>query len=398
MLAAGAVAAIAATALLAGSAFRGGGDASAAPLTRQLVRFGLAELDAGRQTGEPTHYARAEDALRKALERAPDDVEALVGLASLANARHRFREGLRLARRAHRLAPETAIVYAAIGDSLIELGRYRQAFAAFDRLGELKPGVASYSRTSYARELVGQTDSAIIAMQLAVDAAGGSGEPAAWAETQLGKLFFSQGRLAEAAIRYRRALALFPGYVHAVDALARVEGAKGRLKIAIALERQAVESTPLPQFVGFLGDLYRANHQPRLARVQERLVGAIDRLFVANRVATDLELAFFNVDHGIRLQESVARARRARRDRPSIEADGVLAWALARTGRCGEALRFSRRALRLGTRDASKYFQRGMIERCLGREDRARRWFRRALETNPHFSVSWAPVARRALS
>jgi len=91
-------------------------------------------------------------------------------------------------------------------------------------------------------------------------------------------------------------------------------------------------------------------------------------------------------------------ARAAYRDRPSIEGDDVLAWALARNGRCVEALRYSKRALRLGTLDAPKFFHRGMIERCLGHGAEARRWFRRSLALNPHFSVLWAPAARRYAS
>jgi tetratricopeptide (TPR) repeat protein len=395
ILLAGAVAAIVATALLAGGALRTGGDASAAPTSRQLVRLGFRELDAARRTGEPSHYSRADEALTRSLAQRPDDPEALVGLASLANSRHRFRQGLALARRAQRLAPDTAVVYAAIGDSLVELGRYDEAFRTFDRLADLKPGLTAYARVSYARELLGETKPAIDALQLAVDASGGAGEPAAWAHTQLGKLYFSRGRDAAAGREYRLALAISPGYVHALDALARVEAADGRLARAIALERQAVAQTPLPQFVGFLGDLYRANGQPRLAREQARFVDALDRLFVANGVATDLELALYNVDHGVRLRESAARARRALRERPSVEAEGTLAWALARTGRCGEARRYSQRALRLGTLDAPKFFQRGMIERCLGHRRAARTWFRRALRTNPHFSLVWAPVAWR---
>jgi Flp pilus assembly protein TadD len=75
----------------------------------------------------------------------------------------------------------------------------------------------------------------------------------------------------------------------------------------------------------------------------------------------------------------------------------VLAWALARNGRCAEAEHFSRRALRLGTRDALKFFHRGMIERCLGNSDEARSWFGRALALNPNFSLRWAPVAREAV-
>jgi tetratricopeptide (TPR) repeat protein len=388
------VAAVAATALLTGGAVRSEDGAEAAPTGRQLVRLGLRELDTARRTGEPSRYGRAEAALQRALQVNADDVEALVGLASLEAARHRFRESLALARRAQRLSPDTAVAYAATGDALVELGRHDEAFRAFDRFAELKPGFSAYSRISYARELLGRTDGAIEAMSLAVDAAGGRGEPAAFALTQLGKLHFSRGRLAQAGREYRRALATVPGYVHALDALAQVEGARGRFRSAIRLERRAVEQAPLPQFVGSLGDLYRAAGRPAAAREQYALVGAIDRLFAANGVSTDLELALFNVDHGIRLRESLRRARSAQAARPSIEADGVLAWALARNGRCVEARRYSRSALRLGTVDAPKLFHRGMIERCLGRPAEARSWFRKALRTNPHFSLRWAPVAR----
>jgi tetratricopeptide (TPR) repeat protein len=391
------VAAIAATALLLGGALRSDDRASAAPTTRQLVRFGLRELDAAR-TGDPARYARAERALRQALAAEPNDVHALIGLASLANSRHQFLAGLNLARRAQRVSPETALTHAVAGDSLIELGRYDEAFATFDRLSELKPGFASYSRTSYALELLGQVGPAITAMTLAADAAGGQGEAAAFARVRLGKLHFSVGRLAAAAREYRAARRAVPGYVDALDGLAHVAAARGQLRTAIRLERRAAERSPLPQYVGALGDFYRAAGKPRLAREQYELVGAIDRLYAANGVATDLELALFNVDHGIRLRESLARARRARSERPSIEADGVLAWALARNGRCGEALRYSKRALRLGTLDASKFFHRGMIERCLGRNAEAKRWFSRALRLNPYFSVLLAPVARRAAS
>jgi hypothetical protein len=38
-----------------------------------------------------------------------------------------------------------------------------------------------------------------------------------------------------------------------------------------------------------------------------------------------------------------------------------------------------------------------MIERCLGRTAEGNRFLRRALALNPHFSLLWAPVARRAL-
>ena len=65
-------------------------------------------------------------------------------------------------------------------------------------------------------------------------------------------------------------------------------------------------------------------------------------------------------------RRSRSRAPRAP-TRPSIYGDDVLAWALARNGRCGEALALleALAPARHEGRDAL-YFHRGMIERCLG--------------------------------
>jgi tetratricopeptide (TPR) repeat protein len=428
--AAGAAAVLAAAALLLGSAFRG--SSAAAPLppagsadrlqagfalgdTAALVvslqhelesrpddahawgLLGLAYQQRAREAADPSYYSKSEGALRRALRLAPDDLVATSGLASLALSRHRFREALRLARQAHALSPTTAQTYGLLGDAELELGRYRQAFADFDRLAGLKPSLAAYSRVSYARELLGSPGEAIAAMRQALDSATGEAEPTAWTRVQLGKLYWSTGRLDAAADQYRAALAVFPGYVHALDALAQVEGARGPLAHAIALERRAVAQTPLPQFVGYLGDLYAASGRHALARRQYALVDVIGRLFVANGVKTDLETALFRTDHGIRLRETLDLARLARNERPSIDGDDVLAWALERNGRCDEALRYSKLSLRLGTKDALKLFHRGMIERCLGKTAAGNAYLRRALALNPYFSLLWAPVARRAL-
>jgi Flp pilus assembly protein TadD len=81
-----------------------------------------------------------------------------------------------------------------------------------------------------------------------------------------------------------------------------------------------------------------------------------------------------------------------------VETLAILAWANERNGRCLEARRWSEQALALGTQDATMFFHRGMIERCLGRDATAADWFRRALDLDPAFSVHWAPVAARFAS
>jgi tetratricopeptide (TPR) repeat protein len=359
-----------------------------------LALLGLAYEQRARETADPSYHPRAGVALRRALALEPRSALATSGLASLALSRHRFRDALVLARRALAL-DRTARNYALLGDALVELGRYDEAFSTFDTMVQLEPALPSYARVSYALELQGRLREARAAMRAAVDSSGGEPEALAWSNVQLGKLYFSTGDLASAERSYREALAAFPGYAFALDGLASIHAARGRYDRATALERRAAARVPLPQFVAALADLYRAAGKPALARRQVELMGAIQQLLSANGVRTDLELAQFDVDHGVRVGEAVALARVARRDRPSIDADDTLAWALARNGRCGEALSYSRRALRLGTRDALKFFHRGMIERCLGHGGEARAWFGRALALNPHFSPVWAPVARR---
>jgi tetratricopeptide (TPR) repeat protein len=362
-----------------------------------LDLLGLAYQQRARETGDAAYYSKSEGVLERALALHPNDLLATSGLGSLALSRHRFRGALVLGRRARAISPTTARNYGVIGDALVELGRYPAAFRAFDRFAELRPGLAAYARVSHARELLGDVPGAIEAMKLAVEAGTGQGEAEAWTRVQLGKIYWSVGRLTAAASAYRTALRVFPGYPYALDALARVEAAQGRLAPAIALEQRATALIPLPQYVGQLGDLYRAAGRPQLARRQYALIDVIQRLLVANGVKTDLETALFDVDHGVGLPHALALARRARAERPSIDGDDVLAWALARNGRCGEALRHSRNALRLGTRDALKVFHRGMIERCLGNRAAGDAFLHRALALNPHFSVLWSPVARKTL-
>ena len=278
-----------------------------------------------------------------------------------------------LGRKAHAISPTTALNYGITGDALVELGRYPAAFEAFDTMATLRPGLSSYARVSHGLELLGRVPEAIETMKLAVAAAAGQGEPEAWTRFQLGKLYWSIGRVAAAERQDRAALRVFPGYHYALDALSRIEAAKGHNRAAIALEQQAVDRIPLPQYVAQLGDLYRVERPGRRRRSKQyALIGVIERLLVANGVKTDLETALFDVDHGIRLPAALALARTARAERPSIDGDDVLAWALYRNGRCGEALGHSKQALRLGTRDALKLFHRGMIERCLGDREASR--------------------------
>src|SRR5439155_3076087 len=122
-----------------------------------LDLLGLAYQQRARETGDPSYYAKSRGVLRRALQLAPRDLDATSGLASLALSRHRFGLALELGRHALALSPSTARNHGVVGDALVELGRYREAFRAFDTIARLKPGISSYARVAYARELLGNT-------------------------------------------------------------------------------------------------------------------------------------------------------------------------------------------------------------------------------------------------
>jgi tetratricopeptide (TPR) repeat protein len=394
VLLAGVVAAIAATTLLVGGAFRGEDVGLAAPTTKQLVRAGLEEQQRARRTGDPSHYTRSERALRQVLAADSNDVHALIGLASLANTRHHFREGLVLARRVQGLSPDMALAYGVMGDALIELGRYEAGFDAYDRMVALKPSIAAYARVAQARSLLGENAGARDAIGLALDAAVDAGTRA-WAYVELGRLDRGELRFQAAARRFRQALAISPGNPLALEALAETEGARGNLRGAISLQRRAVAGRFSPEFAASLGDLYAVAGKHASAHRAFAQVEAQERRLAANGVDTDLDKAMFNLEHGIDLRGALELARRGHARRPGVEANEVLSWALVRNRRCKEAIPYSNNALRFP--DGHRYFHRAMIERCLDREGTAQRLFRKALATDPNFSPIWARFARRQL-
>src|SRR5205809_319461 len=75
--------------------------------------------------------------------------------------------------------------------------------------------------------------------------------------------------------------------------------------------------------------------------------------------------------------------------RHSVLVADALAWALYTNGKYAEARTYSVRALALGTRNASFWFHRGMIERALGHRAAGRDALARALEINALFSIRW---------
>jgi tetratricopeptide (TPR) repeat protein len=360
--------------------------------------LGIAYLQKVRENGDPAYYTRADAALTKALALTPTDFRALTGAGALALARHQFQVALTLGQQAQAQNPYNASADAIVGDAHIELGQYPEAFDTFNHMVNLRPDLDAYARISYARELSGDRAGAVTAMQQAAEAGGSVGEATAWARVQLGNLYYDQGQTAEAGQTYQAALEAWPNYAYAEAGLANVWAAMGNTTQAISMYTQVVNTYPLPQFVISLGDLYAVTGQaPAAARTYD-LVDAEEKLYIANGVDVDAELALFDADHNRQLPEALARARADYVRRPSVTVADMLAWTLYQSGDYAEAQQTMRQALHLGTRNALMFYHAGLIAYQLGQTAEAANYLEQAVTLNPHFSLLYADRARQLLA
>ena len=356
-----------------------------------LVNVGLAALDSARRTADPALYAEASDAVSKARRAAPDDIRTLVPAGLLALARHDFEGALHLARQARTLAPLAVDPLGVEIDALVELGRYDEALTRADLMVARRPNLSSLSRLSYVLELRGDPEAALDTMQQAVAAAGRE-QDGAYVLALLGDLHVQAGRLDAASGAYERALASHPGQPQAELGSARVLAYQGDLGGAARRLAALTDRIPLPDAVALYADVLAASGDETRAAEQRALVRAIEGL---NRsqggIAVELELARFEVDHarltGGDPAAAVELATAARRARPTIFADDILAWALRQAGRPADALPHAVSATRFGTADASIWFHLAAIEADLGKVDEARGHLQRSRAISPHLPL-----------
>ena len=160
----------------------------------------------GRRGSRATRVSRleAERALKQVLHDEPLEYQTRRMLGAVYLSEHRFREAILEAERARDQRPRDDWNYGVIGDGHLELGEYDEAFAAFQRMMDLRPTAGAYARAAYALELQGRLEAALRAMQLSTDATPPNDhESLAWHHAQLGDLYRQLGRLSGGGARVR---------------------------------------------------------------------------------------------------------------------------------------------------------------------------------------------------
>ena len=327
------------------------------------AQLGDAYLDKARENGDPAYYSRAGRSFDAALRRDARNVTGVLGAGTLAGLRHEFHQQLRLGREAQRLEPGLA-AFPVIADAQIELGRYPAAARTIQRMLDVRPNLTSYSRASYYRELSGDTVGAIDAMRLAASA-GGAPENTAYVEVLLGDLELQRGRIGSARQAYVGALRSMPDYPAGLVGLARADAAGGDLGRAAARLRRATARLPLVSTLGLLAQVERRLGHRAAAAAALDTARAQQGLFRAASTAPDAEAVLFAADHGP-AAAAVALGRRVWAAAPSVRSADALGWALTRAGRPAEGYRWARRALALGSRDATFRLHAGIAAHRAG--------------------------------
>jgi tetratricopeptide (TPR) repeat protein len=257
--------------------------------------------------------------------------------------------------------------------------------------------LSSLARISYLREIHGNLQGALAAMQQAAAAPALAPENTAFVTTLEGNLLVLSGRRDDARKAYEQALAVVPDHPAALAGLGRLAVGDGDLTGAAARFERASEIVPLPEYVIALGEAREAAGDADGAKASYDLARLEIALFQSNGVEVDLDLALFEADHADPAT-ALGLAEKAYATRQTYRTADALAWASHRAGRAADAQRLSVEARRLGTHDPLLLYHAGMIASAAGDRATARQLLTDALSLDPGFSATGAMAARAELA
>lgn len=362
--------------------------------TDRLADLGRSWIKKARHSADPGFYLHAGACADLVLELEPDSILARELKAQVLLNGHRFTEADKFAREVLDRQPESLLALAVQVDALYELGDVDGAIAATDRLAQIKPSLASYSRVSFFQWLRGDMGNALRSAKLAIEAGSDpqNPEPQAFAMVQTATFFFQKGDYEGADEGYKKALEVFTDYAPARIGRGRVAMARGDYAAAVDQLKRAYASVPLAETAWRLGDALAAAGD---AAGAERVYADVVRLGAAQDKRT---LSLFYSTKNRDAAEALRLAQEEMKVRPGLYTQDALAWALYRNGKLGEAKAASDRAMRLKTPDATLLFHAGAIRISLGDRQAGAELIDLALKTSPHFDPAGAEEARKLLA
>jgi tetratricopeptide (TPR) repeat protein len=365
------------------------------PTDAAWSRLGDAFMQRARETMDLSYYARAEASYQKSLALNSRYANALTGVAWVLSGRHEFEQSIEWAKKAQSMEPNRADAYALLGDAATEMGDYDSAFEYYQKMLDLKPGIASYSRSAHLLFITGGFKKATLLMSKAIGVGGAYSENKAWCMAQMALLDFAQGAYLPAEQLLSQGLQETPNNYHLLAAMGKVKAAEKDFPAAIDYYKKAQAIVPQHEVVVALGDVYAMEGLTNDAKRQYDLVDVLRKLNRANGVIGDLQMAQFLADHDKDLEEALRLAETEYKTRPTVYGADTLAWCYYKSGRIPEARKYSLTALSQNTPEAMFFYHRGMILAKAGDIGGARKALYQALSQNPYFEPLGSLVAMR---
>lgn len=317
-------------------------------------RLKLAEIytHEARVTGEHGHYYPAalkvlDEALTRSQQKTDEQFQALAMKAGVLLSLHQFTEALAAGQEAVAMNPYNAQIYGVLVDAYVELGQYDQAVAMADKMISIRPDLRSYARISYLRELHGDVEGALEAMQLAVDAGYPGYEQTAWARLTLGDLYAQYGDIEKAEMTYQRILVDRPDYPFAIAALGEIAEMKGDQTAAEEKYLQAAKIIPEFSFYEKLAALYQKQNR---AEEFNTTIAELKIMLADDQAAghvMDLELAHLHAELLGDYDTALEYAQKVYERRPdNIDINQTLAYIYHRQNRPALAATHLQRAAR----------------------------------------------------
>ena len=365
--------------------------------SKGYTQLAVIYIKRARETGDFSLNSKAETAVQKALEIAPDDVPAQKLKASLHLTFHRFAEALELGKKLQTEFPNDAFVYGILTDANVELGNYKEAADAVQKMVDLKPNSSSYARVAHIRSLYGDTEGAVEMFKTAARTTDPQDKEAqSWCLVQLGDEFWKYGKYAEAEKIYDEALQNFPNYHLAIAGKGKIRAAQNDFEGAIKFLTDANNRVPNVETTILLGDIYTKQGNTEKAKQQYDLVEVIEQKIGVNN--DQKRLALLWADQNLRLDDALAITKRETELRKDIFTADAHAWTLYKKGQLTDAKAAITNAMNLKSNDARILYHAGMIEKDLGNQAEAKKLLEQSLKINPMFDLLQAEIARKALS
>jgi len=305
-----------------------------------------------RETGDVAYYQEAVKTLQEAERLDPGNRQSLRISAWVAMGQHEFLHAYTVARRYDRRYPDDSWNLSVMGDALMELGRYDEAEKTFQKMVDLRPGPAAYSRVAYLREIRGDLDGAMQMMQMALSASDPrETEDRAWLLVQIAHLQELNGNLAASEASYRAALQAFAGYHYALAGLSELMLRQGHAQEAASLASSAIESAPHAERYLVLADALRASGREPEALEAEATFEQLALKNVENSDNENHDLVLFYLQRRPDAGKALGIARLEAGRRRDIHTLDRLAVALAAAGETRQAKHLLRQVLKIGTRD-----------------------------------------------